>query len=136
MDIQTVHKFEYAIISFFNIDGWQLEWCGGKYEHYDAKGFTSKGYPCVMEIKLRNKWYQEKLIEKYKYDKLMSLPEDVVKLYYVADPKGWYLFWLNDIEQKKEEKLYCPKTTLWNNNKREKAVYLLDENLAHLKNIY
>ena len=46
-------QIEQAVVQIFNLDGWNLEWVGGM-SYYDAKGFTPKGSPCVMEIKYRN----------------------------------------------------------------------------------
>ena len=79
---------------------------------------------------LFNKYYTEKLLEKYKYDALMEMDKDIVKLYFVADPKGNYLFWLNDIVLPKIEERYCPSTTLWSNKKELKEVYLIKETQA------
>jgi hypothetical protein len=73
MGIKTIKKLEKVLIAFLNMDGWDLEWTGNAYEHYDAKGFTPKGNPCVIEMKFRNKYYPEKMLEKYKYDALMKM---------------------------------------------------------------
>ena len=134
MSISKQHKLEQAIINVLNLDGWDLEWCGGGYDHYDAKGKTPKGKDCVMEIKFRNKYYETKMLEVFKYDKLMEMPDDVVKLYFVNDPKANYLFWLNDVDLGEAKDMYCPSTTLWNNTKRNKSVYLLQENQASIIN--
>tara|TARA_R110002020_G_scaffold354915_1_gene567619 strand:+ start:5041 stop:5454 length:414 start_codon:yes stop_codon:yes gene_type:complete len=130
MTVEQISKYEKAVVSLLNLDGWDLEWCGGGFEHFDAKGKTSKGFECRIEMKFRNKYYPEKLLEKYKYDKLMEIDPEIVKLYFVADDKGNYLFWLNDIEMPKIEKRYCPSSSLWNGKKELKEVYLLSENLA------
>ena len=130
MTVEQISKYEKAVVSLLNLDGWDLEWCGGGFEHFDAKGKTSKGFECRIEMKFRNKYYPEKLLEKYKYDKLMEIDSEIVKLYFVADDKGNYLFWLNDIEMPKIEKRYCPSSSLWNGKKELKEVYLLSENLA------
>ena len=130
MTVEQISKYEKAVVSLFNLDGWDLEWCGGGFEHFDAKGKTSKGFECRIEMKFRNKYYPEKLLEKYKYDKLMEIDSEIVKLYFVADDKGNYLFWLNDIEMPKIEKKYCPSSSLWNGKKELKEVYLLSEKLA------
>jgi|TARA_R100001463_G_scaffold69904_1_gene123378 hypothetical protein len=134
MGINKVHEWEQAIVTLLNIDGWDLEWCGGGFKHYDAKGKTPKGKNCVLEIKVRKKWYVNKMIEKYKLDKLIS--EDCVALYFVADPKGNYLYWLNDIELPKVVDMYCPDTTLWTKKKVLKPCYLLPEEQAHRVNSY
>ena len=118
MKLDEVQKYEKAVVFLLNVDGWDLEWTGKGFEHFDAKGKTPKGFNCVIEMKFRNKYYPEKLLEKYKYDALMEMKSDIVKLYFVADPKGNYLFWLNDIQLPKVEKRYCPSTTLWSKKKR------------------
>ncbi len=131
MDIERIHKFEQTVVTFMNeFQDWQLEWSGGGYEHYDAKGLTPKGHECVIEMKFRNKYYSDKLLEKDKYDALMKMDEEIVKLYLVADPKATYLFWLNYLEMPVVKELYCPDTTLWTKKKVLKKVYLLDESMA------
>ena len=134
MNINKVHELEQAVVKILNLDGWKLEWSGDGYEHYDAKGFTPKGKPCVMEMKFRNKYYETKMLEKLKYDKLMSMDQDIVKLYFVNDPKANYMFWLNDIELTEAKELYCPDTTLWSKKKVNKTVYLLKEKQAAIIN--
>ena len=130
MTLKQINEYEQAVVYLLNIDGWDLRWCGEGYEHYDAEGTTPKGFECKIEMKFRNKYYKEKLLEKYKYDKLMDLDESIVKLYFVADGRGNYLFWLNDIEMPKTKELYCPSSSLWNSKKELKEVYLLKESLA------
>jgi len=129
--IDDVHKWEQAVILFLNtFDNWDLQWCGGGFEHYDAVGRTPKGKECVIEMKFRTKYYEDKLLEKYKYDQLMDMPYDMVKLYFVNDPKGNYLFWLNEIKMPEPVNMWCPDTTLWTKKKITKPCYLLQENLA------
>jgi hypothetical protein len=43
MDFKDVNKLEQTVVAFLNFDDWDLEWCGGGYDHYDAKGKTPKG---------------------------------------------------------------------------------------------
>jgi hypothetical protein len=133
MKITDVHKWEKAVSLVLKIDGWDLEWVGDKNLPYDAIGTTPKGYDCVMEMKFRDKYYEEKLLEKQKYDELMKL--NVVALYFVNDPKGNFLYWLNKIDLPKPTELYCPSTTLWNSKKIKKPVYLLQENQASIINL-
>ena len=133
MTIADVHKWEKAICLVLKIDGWELEWVGDKNLPYDAIGKTPKGFDCVMEIKMRDKYYEDKLLEKYKYDKLMKL--NVVALYFVNDPKGNFMYWLNNIEMPKPVELYCPSTTLWSKRKKKKPCYLLQENQASIINL-
>ena len=133
MDIERIHKFEQTVVTFMNeFQDWQLEWSGGGFEHYDAKGLTPKGHECVIEMKFRNKYYSDKLLEKHKYDALMKMDKEIVKLYLVADPKATYLFWLNYLEMPVVKELYCPDTTLWTKKKVLKKVYLLDESMASI----
>lgn len=133
MTIADIHKWEKAICLVLKLDGWKLEWVGNQNLSYDAIGKTPKGFDCVMEMKFREKYYEEKLLEKYKYDKLVETGK--VALYFVNDPKGNFLYWLNNIELPKPVKLYCPSTTLWTNKKIKKPVYLLKENQASIINL-
>jgi|TARA_R110000782_G_scaffold100292_1_gene186408 hypothetical protein len=130
MGINKIHKLEQTLIRFLNFDGWDLKWTGKGYEHYDASGFTRKGVPCVIEMKFRNKYYEDKMLEKYKYDELMKMDKEIVKLYFVNDPKGNFLYWLNTLEMPKPVERYCPDTTLWTKKRILKPVYLLKENQA------
>lgn len=129
MNISKVHQFEQSIVTLLNLDGWNLEWCGGGFEHFDAIGTSPKGKQVVLEIKLRKKYYKDKMIEKYKFDKLIK--EDAIALYFVADPKGNYIFWLNDLAKQEEVEMYCPDTTLWTKKRIKKPCYLLKERDAH-----
>lgn len=129
MDIADIHKWEKAYVSLLNFDGWNLTWTGEGVDHCDAIGITPKGYTCAIEMKFRRKYYETKLLEKFKYDKLFEMDQEV-KLYFVNDPKGNYLFWLNDIDMPKPQDMYCPDTTLWTKKKTLKPCYLLREELA------
>ena len=129
--IQTTNKFEKALILFLNaFEDWNLEWVGDKNLCYDAIGKTNKGADCVVEFKFRKKYYASKLLEKSKYDCLMALPDDIVKIYFVSDPKGNYWFWLNKLTELQVFDKYCPQTSYWNNKKKNKEVYLLTEEKA------
>lgn len=135
MGIEKINKLEKAFCKIKNtFDDWQLEWIGDQNKSWDAEGVTPKGFKCVIEMKFRNKYYESKLLEKYKYDKLMELPKDVVKIYYVSDPKGEYYFWLDKLKDLELIKKNCPTTTLWNDRKVKKEVYLLNEDLASIIN--
>jgi|TARA_Y100000385_G_scaffold240740_1_gene256778 hypothetical protein len=130
MGIKEVHKWEQTVVDILNIDGWNLTWCGEDYEYFDAKGLTPKKNECVIEMKFRHKYYETKLLEKGKYERLLQLPQKIHKLYLVFDPKGMYIFWLNKLDLPELEKLNCPDTTLWTKKKKEKEVYLLEESQA------
>ena len=130
--LSRIHKLEQAIVHLLNFDGWQLKWTGEGSESWDAEGLTPKGKECVIEMKFRNKHYDTKMLEKFKYDKLIGTGK--VALYFVNDPKANYLFWLNDIDIPEPVKKYCPETTMWGNRKVLKPVYLLDESKAIIIN--
>ena len=130
MKIEEVHIWEKALVTLLNFDGWELEWCGGGFEHFDAKGKTPKGFDCVVEMKFRNKYYEDKMLEKYKYDKLFEMDESIVKLYFISDPKGSYMFWLNKLKMPEPKEMWCPDTTLWTKKKILKPCYLIPENLS------
>jgi len=135
MGINKINKFEKAVVLILNLDGWQLEWSGEGFSRFDAKGKTPKGFDCVVEMKFRNKYYEDKMIEKDKYDSLMSLDEDVLKLYFVNDPKGNFMYLLNTLDMPEPIKKYCPDTTMWTKKRMLKDVYLLRENQASVINI-
>ena len=42
MGIETIKKFEKVLVAFLNMYGWNLEWTGDGFKHYDACGFTPK----------------------------------------------------------------------------------------------
>ena len=135
MGIKKVNEWEKAVVVLLNLDGWDLEWCGQGFSRYDAKGKTPKGKECVIEMKFRNKYYEDKMLEKDKYDALMKLDEDIIKLFFVNDPKGNFMYWLNTLEMPDTVKKYCPDTTLWTNKRLLKEVYLLNENQASIINV-
>ena len=134
-EINNIQKWEKAVVAIMNIIGWDLKWSKNQFEHYDARGLTPKGFECVIEMKFRNDYYEKKLLEKYKYDKLMAMDEDIVKLYFVNDPKANYLFWLNNLQLKEKTQLWCPETTLWKSKKVLKTCYLINERDAIITNI-
>ena len=125
MELSKINKLEKAIVLLLNFEGWELEWTGGGSERWDAKGKTQKGYDCVIEMKFRNKYYPTKMLEKDKYDALMAF--EGVKIYFVNDDKGNYLYYLNDLKMPDTVKKYCPDTTIWTKKRLLKDVYLLEE---------
>tara|TARA_R100000734_G_C3287095_1_gene79587 strand:+ start:194 stop:613 length:420 start_codon:yes stop_codon:yes gene_type:complete len=135
MGITKIHKWEKAVIMLLNLDNWELEWTGENFEHYDAKGKTPKGHNCVIEMKFRDKYYSDKMLEVYKYDELMKLPKDTIKLYFVNDPKGNFMYWLDNLDMPEPKELYCPDTTIWTKKRLNKKVYLLKENQASIINL-
>ena len=130
--IKKIHKWEKAVITLLNNDGWELTHTGQKYESWDAEGITPKGHECVIEMKFRKTYYETKMLEKYKYDKLIDTGK--VALYFVNDPKGNYLFWLNELTDLEIKEMYCPDTTLWTKKRLRKPCYLLKEEDARIIN--
>lgn len=135
MGISKVHQWEKAIVLLLNSEGWDLKWSGEGFSRYDAIGKTPKGFDCVIEMKFRNKHYDTKMLEKDKYDALMALDKDVIKIFYVFDPKGNFLYYLNTITLPEPVQKYCPDTTMWTKKKLLKEVYLLTENDAVVINL-
>ena len=130
MVLNKIHQLEKAMVVLLNLEGWELEWSGGGNKHYDAIGKTPKGFDCVIEMKFRKKYYETKMLEKYKYNALMKLDKDVVKIYFVNDTKGNFMYYLNTLKMPKTEKKYCPDTTIWTKKRLNKDVYLLKESDA------
>lgn len=131
VDIKTVHVFEQGLVHLLNFDGWNLTWTGENMSHCDAVGITPKGHTCALEMKFRKSYYETKMLEVYKYDRLMEMDQEV-KLYFVNDPNGNYMFWLNDIKMPKAQDMWCPSTTSWGGKKMKKPCYLLNESQASL----
>lgn len=129
MGLDRIHSFEKAVVTLLNFDDWNLKWTGEGYDSCDAVGETPKGITCAMEMKFRTTWYETKMLEVYKYERLMDMDVEA-RFYFVNDPKGHYIFWLDDIELPEKETMYCPDTTLWTKKKKDKEVYLLQESLA------
>mgnify|MGYP003631078494 FL=1 len=135
MGISKIKKLEQAIVQVLNIDGWDLKIPEDNFSRYDAYGTTPKGKKCVIEMKFRNKYYEDKMLEKDKYDALMSLDDDIVKIYFVADTKGNFMYWLNTLKMPETVKKYCPDTTMWTKKRLLKDVYLLQEKDASIINL-
>lgn len=134
MGLSKIHLYEQAVVQILNMDNWDLKWAGNGFEHYDAIGKTPKGHDCVIEMKFRNKYYKEKMLEVYKYEQLISMDSEIVKLYFVSDPKGNYLYWLNYLDMPEPVEMYCPDTTMWTKKRLLKPVYLLTEKQASIIN--
>lgn len=130
--IERIKALEDWTIAILNLDGWQLE-SSNDFDHYDAIGLTPKGHKCIIEMKFRNDYYEDKLLEKYKYDALMEY-KDYIKIYFVADKKGNYMYWLDNLIMPEVKFLKMGKTTLWDSDKITKAVYLLSETKATIIN--
>lgn len=135
MGISKIKKLEQAVVTVLNFDGWNLKIPEDNFSRYDAYGTTPKGKKCVIEMKFRNKHYEDKMLEKDKYDALMSLDDDIVKIYFVADTKGNFMYWLNTLKMPETVKKYCPDTTMWTKKRLLKDVYLLQENDASIINL-
>jgi hypothetical protein len=135
MGISKIKKLEQAVVTVLNFDGWDLKIPEDNFSRYDAYGTTPKGKKCVIEMKFRNKHYEDKMLEKDKYDALMSLDDDIVKIYFVADTKGNFMYWLNTLKMPETVKKYCPDTTMWTKKRLLKDVYLLQEKDASIINL-
>ncbi|MFT4643694.1 MAG: hypothetical protein ACJAT9_000177 [Polaribacter sp.] len=134
MGISKIKKLEQAVVTVLNFDGWDLKIPEDNFSRYDAYGTTPKGKKCVIEMKFRNKHYEDKMLEKDKYDALMALDDDIVKIYFVADTKGNFMYWLNTLKMPETVKKYCPDTTMWTKKRLLKDVYLLQEKYASVIN--
>ena len=129
------HKiWEQKILTAMNSIGWNLTLSENEYEHYDAYGKTPKGFDCVIELKRRHKYYSDKVMEVYKYEKLMEM--ECLKFYYVFDTRGNYLFFLDKLELPCSLLIQSGETTVFDKkNIIDKRVYFLSESKAILKNI-
>ena len=130
--LSKTHTLEKAVIDLLNVDGWNLTHTGNGFEFFDAMGLTPKGYECVIEMKFRKKYYDEKIIEVSKFNNLINT--DKVAIYFVNDSNGNYMFWLNNLKDLKVKSIYCPDTTLWTKKRVLKPCYLLKESQAAIIN--
>ena len=135
LGIKKIKEYEKALVLILNLDGWELKLPENDSSRYDAYGLTPKGKKCVIEMKFRNKYYETKMLEKDKYDALMEIDAEIIKIYFVADTKGNYIYWLNNLKMPKTVKKYCPDTTMWTKKRLLKEVYLLTENMASIINL-
>ena len=129
---KSVEDWERAVIMLLNADGWELTHRGDRYD-YDAEGKSPKGVEVVMSMNFRKAYYLQKMLEKDRYDKLLATGK--VALYFVNDPKGNYLFWLNELKELQQKDFYCPDSSLWTKKKVLKPCYLIDEKDASIINI-
>jgi hypothetical protein len=130
--IDKIKDWEQATVSLLNLDGWQLELTKNN-EKYDAIGLTPKGLKCIIEMKFRNDYYEDKMLEKKKYDNLMKM-EGYIKIYFVNDAKGNYFFWLDEMIMPEVKTMRLPKETIWNKTRIQKEIYLLPESKATIIN--
>jgi len=130
--IDKIKDWEQATVSLLNLDGWQLELTKNN-EKYDAIGLTPKGLKCIIEMKFRNDYYEDKMLEKKKYDNLMKM-EGYIKIYFVNDAKGNYFFWLDKMIMPEVKTMRLPKETIWNKTRIQKEIYLLPESKATIIN--
>jgi hypothetical protein len=132
--LTKAQQFEIAVVRLLNLDGWELTWTGSDSNTWDAEGKTHKGVACVIEMKFRNKHYKDKILEVEKYEKLMETGKTAI--YLVSDPKGTFLYWLNNMKMTEAVELYLPDSSYWQKKKLKKSCYLLPEKLAVYKNYF
>tara|TARA_R110000772_G_scaffold130945_1_gene239175 strand:+ start:50 stop:448 length:399 start_codon:yes stop_codon:yes gene_type:complete len=90
-----------------------LEWSEGNYSHHDC---YSKDYNCDIELKCRNRHYDDLVIEKLKYDKLILRAKEynTLPVYICQTPKGIFAFNLSSLEEPLWETKGMPKTSHFN----------------------
>jgi hypothetical protein len=123
--ISQIHAKEQLKVKELNSRGWDLKWSGGGFDHYDAIGKTCTGKDCVLEFKFRNDSYKTKMLEFYKYEKLLAM-DDYLIFYLVSEQYFDYIFDLRDLTNLQKHELQCPRTTLWENQMITKEVFLLN----------
>lgn len=90
-----------------------LDWSEGDYSHYDC---YSLDLGIDVELKCRNKHYDDLVIEKMKYDKLMERAEKfgTTAVYVSQTPEGIYGFNLSNMPEPTWETRGMPKTSHFN----------------------
>ena len=99
---------------------YDLSKCEDQFSSYDCFSTT---YRCVIELKCRNKLYDDLMLEKTKYDSLKKL--NYSALYINSTPKGIYIFNINDIKPNWITDTSMPKQTEFSNNEKIEKTYTL-----------
>ena len=133
--IEKIHLLEQQLVFLLNLDGWQLEWSGVDYSHYDAEGLDLNGKNCIIEFKFRREAYIDKMLEVYKFQALLDV--DIAKKYYaVIDFKGVWVFDLDTIEYTSQT-INSPRQSIFEEtNKIEKEVMMLEKSSAVKRYLY
>ena len=133
--IEKIHLLEQQLVFLLNLDGWQLEWSGVDYSHYDAEGLDLNGKNCIIEFKFRREAYIDKMLELHKYQALLDV--DIAKKYYaVIEFKGCWVFDLDSIEYTSQT-INSPRQSIFEEtNKIEKEVMMLEKSSAVKRYLY
>ena len=133
--IEKIHLLEQQLVFLLNLDGWQLEWSGVDYSHYDAEGLDLNGKNCIIEFKFRREAYIDKMLEVYKFQALLDV--DIAKKYYaVIEFKGCWVFDLDSIEYTSQT-INSPRQSIFEEtNKIEKEVMMLEKSSAVKRYLY
>lgn len=120
------HLFNYLKEKYFP----DLEKSKNKMEHYDC---FSRKYRVVIELKCRRKHYDELMMEKNKYDKLIAM--DWKSIYVNSTPLGVFAFKIMDIEPNWKTDTRMPHKTDFHifRSEKEKTYTLL--NISKAKQI-
>lgn len=79
-------------------------------EQYDSYDCTSKLYKMIIELKCRNRHFDDLLIEKKKYDSLINSGYKHIR-YICSTPNGIYSFNLNELNEPEWIVSRCKKDT-------------------------
>jgi len=133
--IEKIHLLEQQLVFLLNLDGWQLEWTGEDYSHFDAMGLNLNGKKCIIEFKFRRETYIDKMLEVYKYQALLDV--DIAKRYYaVIDFKGCWVFDLDSIEYTNQT-INSPRQSIFEDtNKVQKEVMMLEKSSVIKRYLY
>jgi|11BtaG_2_1085332.scaffolds.fasta_scaffold23193_3 hypothetical protein len=133
--IEKIHLLEQQLVFLLNLDGWQLEWTGEDYSHFDAMGLNLNGKKCIIEFKFRRETYIDKMLEVYKYQALLDV--DIAKRYYaVIDFKGCWVFDLDSIEYTSQT-INSPRQSIFEDtNKVQKEVMMLEKSSVIKRYLY
>ena len=73
-----------------------------------------------IELKCRNKHYDDLIIEKDKWERMMKIPNRV--RYVCQTPQGYWSFNIKKLPEPQWTKRFLPRTTFWDADDREKEV--------------
>ena len=123
---------ERGVIKYLNYKGLKLKESFNKYNSFDA---YDNNY--IVEIKVRDKYYSDKMLEASKlYTNYQQAQlSNKYFLYVVKDSRGTWIYNISrDIDKiisSEPQKILCPAQTEFNNNKKIfKICYLLPDSMA------
>ncbi len=72
MTFEDIFELERQLVFLLNQSDWNLKWDKDEFSFFDAKGYDKNGDTCIVEMKFRNQYYLNKMLEEKKYNNLIN----------------------------------------------------------------